>query len=412
MVWRGRGEMSAGTAIAIDLGGTQLRMALVEGDHIRERTALPSGVDAGPHVIFERIDRMIDTLCGGRKLSGIAGIGMCCAGPINTDTATATHIPTLPKLDNVRLGEELSRRTGLPARVENDGIAAALGEWRHGAGRGVRNMIYLTVSTGIGGGAIVDGRLLHGHKGIAAHIGHMKMAQDGPLCSCGVVGCFEALASGTAMKQRAMAAMKAATGLPVTVKCRIGIDDMDAEAGLDGFVDAVADAGVTVIYLHARKAWLNGLSPKENRDIPPLDHDRAARLAERRPDLDIILNGGLDSVDVVMRRLPRFAGAMLGRAAYRTPMILADILAVMDGRAVPTRFEVAGRMAAYADRHVAEGVPLHAITRHMLGLYHGQRGARLWRRHLGEEARTRSDGGSLIREVAAACEDMATGMAA
>lgn len=209
-----------------------------------------------------------------------------------------------------------------------------------------------------------------------------------------------------------MAAMKAATGLPVTVKCRIGIDDMDAEAGLDDFVDAVADAGVTVIYLHARKAWLNGLSPKENRDIPPLDHDRAARLAERRPDLDIILNGGLDSVDVVMRRLPRFAGAMLGRAAYRTPMILADILAVMDGRAVPTRFEVAGRMAAYADRHVAEGVPLHAITRHMLGLYHGQRGARLWRRHLGEEARTRSDGGSLIREVAAACEDMATGMAA
>ena len=211
MVWQGHGEMSAGTAIAIDLGGTQLRMALVEGDRIRERTALPSGADAGPDVIFDRIDRMIDTLCAGRNLTGIAGIGMCCAGPINTDTATATHIPTLPKLDNVRLGEELSRRTGLPARVENDGIAAALGEWRHGAGRGVRNMIYLTISTGIGGGAVVDGRLLHGHKGIAAHIGHMKMAQDGPLCACGVAGCFEALASGTALKQRAMAAMKAAS---------------------------------------------------------------------------------------------------------------------------------------------------------------------------------------------------------
>ena len=209
-----------------------------------------------------------------------------------------------------------------------------------------------------------------------------------------------------------MAAMRAATELPVTVKCRIGIDDMDAEAGLDDFIDAVAGAGVTVIYLHARKAWLNGLSPKENRDIPPLDYDRAARLAERRSDLEVILNGGLDSVDRVVRELPRFAGVMLGRAAYRTPMILADLLATLDGRDAPSRFEIAGRMADYADRCVAKGVPLHAITRHMLGLYHGQRGARLWRRHLGEEARNRKDGGALIREVAAACEEMATGMAA
>jgi len=209
-----------------------------------------------------------------------------------------------------------------------------------------------------------------------------------------------------------MAAIKAATDLPVTVKCRIGIDDMDPEAGLDHFVDTVAAAGVTVIYLHARKAWLNGLSPKENRDIPPLDYDRAFRLASRRQDIDIILNGGLDTVDVVMPELGRFAGVMLGRAAYRTPMILADLLAAMDGRTTPSRREIAGRMADYADRQVAEGVPLHAITRHMLGLYHGQRGARLWRRHLGEEARNRHDGGGLIREVAAACEEMTTGIAA
>ena len=209
-----------------------------------------------------------------------------------------------------------------------------------------------------------------------------------------------------------MAAMTAATDLPVTVKCRIGIDDMDPEAGLDGFIDAVADVGVTVVYLHARKAWLNGLSPKENRDIPPLDYGRAARLAERRPDLGIILNGGLDSVDVALRELPRFAGVMLGRAAYRTPMILADILAALDDRPSPDRADIASRMADYADRRVAEGVPLHAITRHMLGLYHGQRGARLWRRHLGENARNRQDGGALIREVAAICESMATGIAA
>jgi tRNA-dihydrouridine synthase A len=209
-----------------------------------------------------------------------------------------------------------------------------------------------------------------------------------------------------------MAAIQAATDLPVTVKCRIGIDDMDPESGLDKFVDTVAAAGVTVIYLHARKAWLNGLSPKENRDIPPLDYDRAFRLAGRRPDLDIILNGGLDTVDVVMPELGRFAGVMLGRSAYRTPMILADLLAAMDGRPMLSRLEIATYMADYADRRVAEGVPLHAITRHMLGLYHGQRGARLWRRHLGEEARNRRDGGGLIREVAAACEEMATGIAA
>jgi len=207
-------------------------------------------------------------------------------------------------------------------------------------------------------------------------------------------------------------AMKTATDLPVTVKCRIGIDDMDPEAGLDDFIDAVAAAGVTVIYLHARKAWLNGLSPKENRDIPPLDYGRAARLAERRPDLDVILNGGLNSVRGALGEVPRFAGVMLGRAAYRTPMILADLLAAMDGREMPSRHQIAGRMADYADSRVAEGVPLHAITRHMLGLYHGQRGARLWRRQLGEEARNRKDGGALIREVAAACEEMATGMAA
>ena len=115
-----------------------------------------------------------------------------------------------------------------------------------------------------------------------------------------------------------VAAMSDATGLPVTVKCRIGIDDMDPEAGLDEFVDAVAGAGVGVIYLHARKAWLNGLSPKENRDIPPLDYGRAARLAARRPDLEIILNGGLDNVGTALAELPRFAGLMLGRAAYRT----------------------------------------------------------------------------------------------
>ena len=200
--------MSTGTAIAIDLGGTQLRVALVDGNRLLGRAALPTDTAAGPAGILSRINQLIDQLSG-RDRANITGIGMSCAGPINTETGTVTDIPTLPGWNDFPVGDELSARTGLPVRVENDGIAAALGEWRHGAGRGARNMVYLTVSTGIGGGAVVDGRLLRGHKGIAGHIGHMKMAQEGPVCHCGVVGCFEALASGTALKQRAMAAMKA-----------------------------------------------------------------------------------------------------------------------------------------------------------------------------------------------------------
>ena len=209
-----------------------------------------------------------------------------------------------------------------------------------------------------------------------------------------------------------VSAIAGATSLPVTVKCRIGIDDMDEESGLDSFIDAIHSAGIMTVYLHARKAWLQGLSPKENRDIPPLNYDRAARLAAALPDMQVILNGGLDNARTTLEKLPSFAGVMIGRAAYRTPMILADLAAPVFGREVPARLQIAGAMADYADWRTAEGVPLHAITRHMLGLYHGQRGARLWRRHLGEEARNRRDGGALIREVAAACEEMAARLAA
>ena len=134
----------------------------------------------------------------------ITGIGLSLAGPIDTESAVVTRIPTLPGWDGLPVAQALSERTGLPARVENDGIAATLGEWRYGAGRGVSNIVYLTVSTGIGGGAVVDGRLLHGRKGIAGHLGHMRMAQDGAVCPCGTTGCFEALASGSALRDRAV----------------------------------------------------------------------------------------------------------------------------------------------------------------------------------------------------------------
>ena len=207
-------------------------------------------------------------------------------------------------------------------------------------------------------------------------------------------------------------AMMDETDVPVTVKCRIGIDDMDAETGLDRFVDTVASAGVSVFYLHARKAWLNGLSPKENRTIPPLDYDRARRLATRRGDLSVILNGGLETADQAIAEIYGCAGVMIGRAAYRTPYVLAEMAQRIFGRVPPRRDHVALAMAEYADTMTKTGVPLHSITRHMLGLYAGQSGAKYWRRQLGENARMATVPGDFIRETSAFCEALAARRAA
>jgi len=207
-------------------------------------------------------------------------------------------------------------------------------------------------------------------------------------------------------------AMMDETDVPVTVKCRIGIDDMDAETGLDRFVDTVASAGVSVFYLHARKAWLNGLSPKENRTIPPLDYDRARRLATRRGDLSVILNGGLETADQAIAEMHGCAGVMIGRAAYRTPYVLAEMAQRIFGRVLPRRDHVALAMAEYADTMTKTGVPLHSITRHMLGLYAGQSGAKYWRRQLGENARMATVPGDFIRETSAFCEALVARRAA
>ena len=207
-------------------------------------------------------------------------------------------------------------------------------------------------------------------------------------------------------------AMMAETDLPVTVKCRIGIDDMDPESGLDRFVDIVAAAGVSVFYLHARKAWLKGLSPKENRSIPPLDYDRARRLGARRGDLSIILNGGLEKADQASEEMSGFDGIMIGRAAYRTPYVLAEMAQQIFGAALPRRYQVAQTMAEYANSMTKTGVPLHSITRHMLGLYAGQSGAKYWRRQLGEMARNADDAGNFITDTASFCENLAAKHAA
>ena len=182
-----------------------------------------------------------------------------------------------------------------------------------------------------------------------------------------------------------MAAIGAAVRIPVTVKCRIGVDDQNPDESLFGLVDLCARAGVTTFVVHARKAWLKGLSPKENRDIPPLDYDIVRRLKRERHGLTIIVNGGVRSLDEAEAHLAAgLDGVMLGRAAYHDPAILGEVDRRVFGEAGPDATpETAVRaFVPYVERKLSEGVRLAAMTRHMLGLFHGRPGARTWRRIL------------------------------
>jgi len=184
-----------------------------------------------------------------------------------------------------------------------------------------------------------------------------------------------------------VAAMKAAVSLPVTVKCRIGVDDQDTEEALNRLTDAVVAAGVDELTVHARKAWLQGLSPKENRDIPPLDYPRVYRLKQARPDLPIAVNGGIKTMEEVHGHLRHVDGAMLGRVAYHEPEILLSVDRELFGEEPPVAdaFEAIEAYEPYVAARLAEGVRLHAMTRHMLGLFTGRPGARAYRRHLATE---------------------------
>jgi tRNA-dihydrouridine synthase A len=191
-----------------------------------------------------------------------------------------------------------------------------------------------------------------------------------------------------------VAAMAEATTAPVTVKCRIGVDDQDPETALFGLVEACAATGVKTFAVHARKAWLQGLSPKENRDIPPLDYDIVYRLKRERPDLTIVLNGGVANLDEAQAHLAHVDGVMLGRAAYHDPAGLGSVDRRIFGEAAVDidGFEAIERYRPYMAAQLAKGAPLNAMTRHMLGLFHGWPGARAWRRILSVEAAAKGSG--------------------
>jgi tRNA-dihydrouridine synthase A len=185
-----------------------------------------------------------------------------------------------------------------------------------------------------------------------------------------------------------VAAMKAAVAVPVTVKCRIGIDEQDPEAALEALALAVKAAGVDGLVVHARKAWLKGLSPRENRDIPPLDYARVYRLKAAHPELPIAINGGLRAVADWQAALAHVDGVMVGREAYQNPEMLLSVDPVLFGRPAPAAdgHEAIALMLPYIEARLAEGVRLSAVTRHMIGLFAGRPGARLYRRHLAVEA--------------------------
>jgi tRNA-dihydrouridine synthase A len=190
-------------------------------------------------------------------------------------------------------------------------------------------------------------------------------------------------------------------GLPVTVKTRIGIDDRDHYGFLRDFIGKIADAGCQHVIIHARKAILSGLSPKENREIPPLDYPRVHRLKRDFPELTVILNGGLKSPSQIIAEIDHVDGVMIGREAYQNPYALLGMEKVMFGMKgpVPGRHEIVRRFLSYVEAERAAGVPLKSITRHVLSLFNGLPGARAWRRHLSEEA-VRNGAGPEVIEAA------------
>jgi tRNA-dihydrouridine synthase A len=204
-----------------------------------------------------------------------------------------------------------------------------------------------------------------------------------------------------------VAAMKRAVQVPVTVKCRIGIDDQDPEIALDALARGVVASGADALIVHARKAWLDGLSPKENREIPPLDYERVYRLKASMPGVPVIINGGIGNLAEAKRHLAHVDGVMLGRAAYQEPWRLLAVDPELFGEAAPlaTMKEVFEAMMPYIEGELARGTRLHAIARHFVGAFHAVPGARAFRRYLAEHGVKAGAGANVLRDAVALVGD-------
>jgi glucokinase len=191
-------------ALGIDIGGTRVRAGLVDAQGVlRARAETATDARGGPAAVVAQIVKLADEVAASVERGDLVGAGVSAPGPLDTVRGVALGVPTLRGWVDVPIAALLAEALGLAVRLENDGIAAANGEWRFGAGRGLSSLVYVTVSTGVGGGVVADGRLLRGRFGMAGHVGHMTVVRDGTLCSCGSRGCWEAYASGTAFAVRA-----------------------------------------------------------------------------------------------------------------------------------------------------------------------------------------------------------------
>ena len=200
-----------------------------------------------------------------------------------------------------------------------------------------------------------------------------------------------------------VAAMREAVDIPVTVKTRLGVDEHDSYAFFSDFVGTVAESGCDTFIVHARKAWLSGLSPKENREVPALRYDRVERLRREHPELTLVLNGGITTVEDALHHLERFDGVMLGRAAYQDPWLLAELQSAVHGAGAPAdRAAAVHRLSDYLARQIAAGLPANHVTRHVLGLFRGQAGGRVWRRYLSQHAHREADNARLLEDALAA----------
>ena len=242
--------------LAFDLGGTQLRAALVDASGtVLSRAAAATDRQGGPKAVLLQMRELAAEAGFDRATADIAAVGISAPGPLDSATGTVIAMPTLPGWEDVPLRAEAGKAFGLPVVLENDGIAAAFGEWKFGAGQGCSHLVYVTVSTGIGGGVVADGRLLHGRRGMAGHIGHMMIDRNGPRCGCGGTGCFEAMASGTALNKAARAA-GFANAAAVTAAARAGeaaaLNILAAEADWLGYGFA------SLLYLYSPERLIVG----------------------------------------------------------------------------------------------------------------------------------------------------------
>ena len=234
----------------------------------------------------------------------------------------------------------------------------------------------------------------HGYDEVNLNVGcPSDRVQSGRFGAC--------LMAEPALVAECVAAMQAAVDIPVTVKSRIGIDHQDSYGELVQFVDTIAAAGCRTFIVHARKAWLHGLSPKENREVPPLRYEFVHALKQDFPQLEIILNGGITDLDSAAAHMAHVDGVMIGRAAYHNPYLLAeaDRRFYGDDHPIPSRQEIVERFLPYVEQQLAAGARLHHMTRHILGLFQGQPGARAWRRHLSEQAHRHDAGVEVINEA-------------